>query len=266
MLKVRLVPILFLMNGLIVRSEGFTKFQVIGNPINELQRFSEWHADELVYADITRDGSHTARTIDQPVKSMTDTMSILREVSRRAFMPLTFGGRIDSAEQAERYILNGADKILINTACYRNPEIVHQVAHAHGSQAMVAGIDIKRVDGRVTLWIDQGRIAVADDPIDYARRLCDLGAGEILVNSIDRDGTANGYDVEAIRAIADAVSVPVVAAGGAGFFEDFTDVVKQGRASAVGAGNIFHFTEHAYKRAKQAMRADDISVRYPYAS
>ncbi len=266
MLKVRLVPILFLMNGLIVRSERFSKFQVIGNPVDELQRFSEWQADELVYADITRDGPHVARTIDQPVKTMTDTLSILREVSHRAFMPLTFGGRIDSAEKAEQYILNGADKILINTACYRTPEIVREVSRVHGSQAMVAGIDVKRVDGRLTLWIDQGRVPVEDDPVDYARRLCDLGAGEILVNSIDRDGTADGYDIEAIKSIADAVSIPVVAAGGAGFFEDFADVVKQGRASAVGAGNIFHFTEHAYKRAKQTMRNDNINVRYPYPS
>lgn len=265
MLKTRLIPVLYLMNGLIVRSETFSKFQVIGNPVNELERFSEWGADELVYVDITREGAHVARSVDQPIKGMTDTLSILREVSRHAFMPLTFGGRIDSAATADLYIANGADKVLINTAAYRTPEIVRSVARTHGSQAMVAGIDVTRVDGRLTMKIDQGRVAVDDDPIDYARQLEELGTGEILVNSIDRDGTAEGYDIEAIRQIADAVSIPVVACGGVGFFGDFSDAVRDGHASAVAAGNIFHFTEHSYKRAKRAMKDSGVEVRYPYA-
>lgn len=266
MLKVRLIPVLYLMNGQIVRSEAFSKFQTIGNPLNELERFSEWRVDELVYADITREGKHVARSIDQPVKGMTDTLSVLREISRLAFMPLTFGGRIDSPETAETYILNGADKVLINTACYRTPSIVGDVARTHGSQAIVAGMDIKRVDGKLTLWIDQGRIPVKDDPIEYAKKLEGLGAGEILVNSIDRDGMGEGYDIAAVREIAAAVSIPVVAAGGAGFFDDFVDVVRDGHASAAAAGNIFHFTEHSYKRAKNTMKAKGLDVRFPYAS
>lgn len=264
MLKTRLIPVLYLMNGLIVRSEGFRTFQVVGNPYDELARYSEWKADELVYADITREGEHVARTIDQPVKGATDTLSILREIARRAFMPLTFGGRIDTADKADAYIAAGADKVLITTACHRTPEIVATVARRHGSQAMVAGIDVKRIDGRLTVHIDQGRIAVDDEPEDYARRLEALGAGEILVNSIDRDGMAEGYDIEAIQTIADAVGVPVVAAGGAGFFDDFVEVVTEGHASAAAAGNLFHFTEHSYKRAKRAMRDKGVDVRYPY--
>ncbi len=263
MLKTRLVPVLYLMNGLIVRSEGFASFQVVGNPYDELERFSQWRADELVYADITREGEHVARTIDQPVKGAGDTLSILKEIARRAFMPLTFGGRIATPEMADSFIANGADKVLINTACHRTPEIVSTIARRHGSQAMVAGIDLKRIDGRPTVHVDQGRIAVADDPVDYARRLEALGAGEILVNSIDRDGSADGYDIEAVRLIADAVGVPVVAAGGAGYFDDFVEVVTDGHASAAAAGNLFHFTEHAYKRAKRAMKDKGIDVRYP---
>jgi imidazole glycerol-phosphate synthase subunit HisF len=266
-LKIRVIPVLFLMNGLIVRSEGFAKFQIIGNPIDELERYSHWLADELVYVDITREGGHDIRREDHRVKSAgDDILAILRQIARSCFMPLTFGGRINSLEQVDAFIRNGADKVLINTAAHRNPALVTEVAETHGSQAMVAGIDVKRIDGAPVVHIDQGRTAVADGLADYARRLESLGAGEILVNSIDRDGAAEGYDLAALRIVAEAVSIPVVACGGVGGFGDFCEAVDEAGASAVAAGNVFHFTEHSYKRAKRTMRNRGLAVRYPYPS
>lgn len=268
MLKVRVIPVLFLMNGLIVRSEGFRKFQVIGNPYGELERYSEWLADELVYVDITREGSHDLRRDDHKVKDKgDDILSILREISRHAFMPLTFGGRLRTMVDIDAMFQNGADKILVNTAAYRTPDLVRQAARTHGSQAIVVGIDVtRRPDGRIAMRIDQGREEVSDDPAGYAKRMQDVGAGEILINSIDRDGTAEGYDLEAIKSIADAVTIPVVACGGVGMFEHFRPALRDAGASAIAAGNIFHFTENAYKRAKRFLRNRGVDVRYPYPS
>jgi cyclase len=254
------------MNGLIVRSETFSQFKVIGNPYSELERYSEWLADELVYVDITREGEHDMRRSDHKVKDISDPVELLRAISRSAFMPLTYGGRIMSADQATGHIANGADKVLVNTLAYRQPAEVTEIARRHGAQSVMVGIDIRREsDGRMAMYVDQGRTRVDDDPVAYAKRSVDLGAGEILLTSIDRDGTASGYDLPAITAVAEAVSVPVIACGGVGMPEHFTPAVKAG-AAAVAAGNMFHFTENAYKRAKRALQRSGVNVRYPYTS
>lgn len=264
MLKIRIIPVLFLMNGLIVRSEKFEDFKVIGNPLAELERYSEWLADELVYADITREGEHDIRRDDHKTKNLGDKLEILRAISASAHMPLTFGGRIGSLEEIDTYLLNGADKVLVNTLAWRSPEIVTRAAERHGAQAIMAGIDIRRVDGTAVVFVDQGRESTGLAPDVYARRLEAAGAGEILVNSIDRDGTAEGYDIAAIRSVADAVSIPVIACGGVGDFSDFRAAIDEAGASAVAAGNIFHFTENSYKRAKKQLKDRGYAVRYPY--
>lgn len=264
MLKVRVIPVLFLMNGLIVRSEGFREFKVIGNPINELARLSEWQADELVYIDITREGEHDLRRSDHKIKTGGDTLSVLKELSKVAFMPLTFGGRITTLDEVDSYLRNGADKVIVNSGAYRRPDLIAEVADKYGSQAMMVGMDVKHEDMGHGLYIDQGRERVDDDPVEYAKKVEGLGAGEILVNSIDRDGTAKGYDSDIIARIADAVSIPVIACGGVGRFEDFRAGIAKAGASAVAAGNIFHFTEHSYKRAKKVMKTGGFDVRYPY--
>jgi len=264
MLKTRVIPVLFLMNGLIVRSEKFSEFKVIGNPLGELERYSEWLADELVYIDITRDGEFDIRRNDHKIKNIADKLDLLKAISRSAFMPLTFGGRITTIAEIDAYLQSGADKVVINSAAWRDPELVTAAARRHGSQAIVVGIDVLREDGKLVLCIDQGRTKLADDPVEHARRMEAVGAGEILLNSVDRDGTAEGYDLDAVRTIADAVRIPVIACGGAGAFGDFRDAVELGKASAVAAGNLFHFTEHSYKRAKKALRSHGFDVRYPY--
>lgn len=267
MLKTRVIPVLYLMNGLIVRSEGFKEFKAIGNPIAEMERYGEWLADELVYLDITRDGEHDFGRDDHKFKGERDILSILRQIAASCFMPLAFGGRIKSMEDVDRFIRNGADKVVICSQAYRDPALVTAVAEKYGAQAMVLGLDVKREEGGThRVYIDQGRTPIDEAPEVYARRMEALGAGEILLNSIDRDGAAEGYDTEIIRRIADAVSIPVVACGGVGDFSDFRDGIDEGHASAVAAGNVFHFTEASYKRAKRYLRDKGYGVRFPYTN
>lgn len=264
MLKTRVIPVLYLMNGLIVRSEGFRRFKVIGNPINQLERLNDWLADELVYVDITRVGDYDLRRDDTKIKGKSDIVSILRQISKSAFMPLTFGGRIKSLADVDEFIRNGADKVLINSEAYRRPELVTQVAEKYGSQAMVVGIDVQHEGDRHAMYVDQGRTRLTEDPAVYAARAEARGAGEIMLNSIDRDGSADGYDTAIIGKVAGSVRIPVIACGGVGTFEHFRAGIDAGKASAVAAGNIFHFTEHAYKRAKKLLHRRGHDVRYPY--
>lgn len=264
MLKIRVIPVLYLMNGLIVRSETFSDFKVIGSPYDQLSRLSEWLADELVYIDITRQGDYDLGRSDKKYQVENDIVALLRAISMHAFMPLTFGGRITGLKDIDDFIRNGADKVIINSAAWRTPGLVTAAARKYGSQAIMVGIDVRNEDGGHAMYVDQGRTRVDDDIAAYAQRVEALGAGEILVTSIDRDGTAEGYDVDAIRRISDAVSLPVIACGGVGMFGDFKTAIDDAKASAVAAGNIFHFTENAYKRAKSHLRDAGYPVRYPY--
>jgi imidazole glycerol-phosphate synthase subunit HisF len=266
MVKARVIPVLFLMNGLIVRSERFSDFKVIGNPLSELERYSEWLVDELVYADITREGNHDVRRDDHKFRNVGGKLEILRAIARRAFMPLTFGGLVRTLDDVDAIFLNGADKVLINSQAHRTPALVTEIAKKYGIQAVMCGVDVRNENGSHKVYIDQGRTPVEVGLGDWAKRLEALGTGEILVNSIDRDGTAQGYDLDAIRLVSEAVSIPVIACGGVGDFSDFRAAITEAGASAVAAGNVFHFTEHSYKRAKQYLKNRGIDVRYPYES
>lgn len=266
MLKKRLIPVLFLKNGLIVRSQGFSDFREFGNPINQLERLNDWVADELIYIDITREGDYDLKRDDHKIKVENDVLSILREISKQCFMPLTFGGRIRNFNDAARFIANGADKVVINTAAYQTPSLITEVAKHFGSQCAVVGIDVKFENGRHQVYIDQGKQAVPENPAAWARRAVDAGAGELFLNSIDRDGTANGFDLKIIDVISKAVNVPVIACGGAGCFEDFEEVLSKTQASAVAAGNIFNFMENAYVRAKKYLTQSGCPVKPVYES
>ncbi|HEX7900448.1 MAG TPA: imidazole glycerol phosphate synthase cyclase subunit [Planctomycetota bacterium] len=261
MLKVRLIPVLLLQNGLLVRSERFKEHQIIGNPIQEVRRFNEWNVDELVYLDISRDGDLDLRREDHKVKGFDDPLTIIEEVSKTCFMPLTWGGRIRSVEDMRERFLRGADKVAINTAAVRTPALIEAGARMFGSQAIVVNIDVlKRPDGRREVFIDGGRTATGLDPVAWARDVEKLGAGEILLQSMDRDGTAEGYDLDLIRAVAPACRIPVVALGGVGRYEDYAEGVKAG-ASAVAAANLWHFKEMADRGGKRALAKAGVAVR-----
>ncbi|MCC6906274.1 MAG: imidazole glycerol phosphate synthase subunit HisF, partial [Anaerolineae bacterium] len=243
MLKKRLIPVLLLQNGLLVRSEVFTIHQVIGNPIYEVQRFNEWNVDELVYLDISRDDRYDLRREDHKLKGLSDPLDILDAVSKTCFMPLTWGGRIRTVEAMRERISRGADKIAINTGAFDTPSLITDGAKVFGSQAIVVSIDARRhEDNRHEVFVEGGTRATGVSPAEWAQQAEDRGAGEILLQSIDRDGTGQGYDTDLIHAVASAVRIPVVACSGVGRYEQYADGIRAG-ASAVAAANIWHFKE-----------------------
>jgi cyclase len=261
MLKNRLIPVLLLQNGLLVRSENFKIHQIIGNPIQEVKRFNEWNVDELIYLDISRSDDYDLRRDDQKVRSLSDPLSILDAVSQTCFMPLTWGGRIKSLEQMREIIRRGADKVTLNTQAVRDPGLISAGARTFGSPAMVVSIDVLRTeDGQTEVFIEGGRTPTGLDPAGWAREAEKHGAGEILLQSIDRDGAGTGYDLELISAVSGAVSIPVVACSGVGRFEDYAAGIRAG-AAAVAAANIWHFKELTDRGGKRAMARAGIPVR-----
>ena len=262
MLKKRLIPVLLLQNGLLVRSELFKIHQVIGNPINEAKRFNEWNVDELIYLDISLDGGYDLRRDDHKIRELTDPLGILDAVSRTCFMPLTWGGRILSVEDMHVRFSLGADKISINSEAIRRPKLINEGSQIYGSQAIVISIDaLRHEDNKLEVFIDGGRTPTGMKPEDWARQAEDLGAGEILLQSIDRDGTGRGYDIDLIRIVSSAVSIPVIACSGVGRYEHYTDGIKAG-ASAVAAANIWHFKELSDRGGKRALKKGGIDVRF----
>lgn len=263
MLKKRLIPVLLLQNGLLVRSELFRIHQIIGNPLYEVQRFNEWNVDELIYLDITRDGEYDLGRDDHKVKGLSEPLGILDAVAKTCFMPLTWGGRIRTVDDMRERFSRGADKIAINTAAFLTPELISQAAKTFGNQAVVVSIDALRgPDGRAEVFVDGGRTATGRAPEDWAREAEQRGAGEVLLQSIDRDGMGQGYDVDLIRAVAAAVRIPVIACSGVGRFEDYAAGIKAG-ASAVAAANIWHFKELTDRQGKRALARAGVDVRMP---
>lgn len=261
MLKVRLIPVLLLLNGQLVRSQDFTVHQVIGNPVHEVERFNQWSVDELIYLDISRDEHYDLRRDDKKVRGLASSMDILDAVSRTCFMPLTWGGRLRNIEQIQAVLSRGADKVTLNTQAVREPALVGEAARRFGSQAVVGCIDVRRqADGEARVWIDGGREDTGMAPAAWARELERLGAGEILLQSIDRDGSGRGYDLELIREVAAATSVPVIALGGVGTFEHYAKAVAAG-ASAVAAANLWHFKELSDRGGKRALARAGVPVR-----
>jgi cyclase len=261
MLKHRLIPVLLLKNGLLVRSELFKVHQIIGNPIHEVERFNEWKVDELIYLDISRTSNYDLRREDVRVRGLSGPLDILDAVSLTCFMPLTWGGRIRTLDDMRERLRRGADKIAINTAAIEDPSFVTRAAEEFGSQAIVVSIDAVRTDdGGYDVRTHGGSSSAGRDPAEWASEAAAHGAGEILLQAIHRDGTGEGYDVELIGRVARAVRCPVVACGGAGTFEDYAVAVKAG-ASAVAAANLWHFKELADRAGKRAMAKANISVR-----
>lgn len=261
MLKNRLIPVLLLQNGLLVRSELFSIHQIIGNPVHEVQRFNQWAVDELIYLDISRSDMYDLRREDCKVRDLSDNLAILEEVSKTCFMPLTWGGKIRTIEDMRQRFTRGADKITINTMAVRDPGLINKAASIFGSQAIVVSIDVMRYpDDRTEVMIEGGHVSTGLRPEEWARRAEDLGAGEILLQSVDRDGTGRGYDLELIHLVASATTIPVIALGGIGAYEDYAKGILAG-ASAVAAANIWHFKELSDKGAKQALQKAGINVR-----
>ncbi|OGQ88473.1 MAG: histidine biosynthesis family protein [Deltaproteobacteria bacterium RIFOXYD12_FULL_56_24] len=246
-----------------MRSQLFKVHQAIGNPMSTVERYSQWNVDELVVLDISRDEDfHDLRRDDlQQNYQGKSALDVLRAIAEVCFMPLTFGGRIRSLDDIAERLTAGADKVTLNTVAIQDPDFIAQAARRFGSQCIVVSIDVRRQTNGYEVWGDGGRMPTGRKPEDWAQEVERLGAGEILLNSIDRDGSGLGYDVELIRLVAEAVTIPVVALGGVGRYEHFPSAISQGHASAMSAANIFHFFELSYSHAKQACLDVGLPVR-----
>jgi imidazoleglycerol phosphate synthase cyclase subunit len=261
---VRLIPVILIKHGLIVRSERFSVHQAIGNPINTVERYSSWNLDELIVLDISPFDFHDLRRDDTQHRYEGSRMiDLLRQVSRRCFMPLTFGGRIRSLTEIEALLGAGADKVVINSMAVEQPHFIEAAARRFGSQCIAVCIDARRLEHGYEVFGRAGSGATGLSPGAWARRLEALGAGELLVQSIDRDGTAEGYDLDLLREVTAATSLPVIALGGASRAEHFVAAVNEAKCNAVAAANIFHFFEMSYPELKRHCRAAGLPVRPP---
>ncbi len=249
--KIRVMPTLLFKDVGLVKGVGFDSWRRVGSAMQAVKVYDMREVDELIYLDIT--ATNQSRSPD---------FQTVDELADECFMPLTVGGGVRSVDDVRRLLQVGADKVAINTAAVETPEVIRQVADRFGSQCVVASIDARaRADGGYEVYSRAGTVATGKDPVWLAKELEALGAGEILLTSIDRDGTMTGYDVELVRRVAGAVSIPVIASGGAGTYAHMAEVLIDGRASAVAAASIFHFTEQTPLEAKRYLRAQGFSVR-----
>ena len=249
--RTRIIPCLDVANGRVVKGVNFVDLRDAGDPVEQAKVYDAAGADELCFLDIT--ASHEERGT---------LLDIVARTAEVCFMPLTVGGGVRSVEDARALLLAGADKVAVNSAAVARPELVGEIADRFGAQCVVGSVDARRVgEGRWEIFTHGGRRPTGVDALALAMRLAELGAGELLVTSMDGDGTQKGYDLELTRTIADAVSVPVIASGGVGTLEHLVDGVVSGHASAVLAASIFHFGQHSVKDARKALAAAGIAVR-----
>ncbi|WP_417485559.1 imidazole glycerol phosphate synthase subunit HisF [Maricaulis salignorans] len=249
--RIRVIPCLDVANGRVVKGVNFVDLQDAGDPVEQAQAYDAAGADELCFLDITASHENRDTIID-----------VVRRTAEVCFMPMTVGGGVRTADDARALLMAGADKVAVNSAAVVRPEVISDIANRFGSQCMVASIDARRVaEGRWEIFTHGGRTPTGIDTLEHAVRMADFGAGELLVTSMDRDGTRDGYDLELTRTIADAVSIPVVASGGVGNLDHLVEGVTIGHANAVLAASIFHFGEHSIADAHAALRAAGLPAR-----
>ena len=251
MLAKRIIPCLDVTNGRVVKGVNFTELRDAGDPVEIARRYDEQGADELTFLDITASSDNRGLILD-----------IIEAVAAQVFIPLTVGGGVRQVEDVRRLLNAGADKISLNTSAVSNPQLVYEASQKHGSQCIVVAIDAKQVSpGKWEVFTHGGRNATGLDAIEWAKKMEALGAGELLLTSMDRDGTKSGFDLALTRAVSDAVNVPVIASGGVGGLQDLADGVKLGHADAVLAASIFHYGQHTVQEAKRFMAAQGIPMR-----
>jgi cyclase len=251
MLTKRVIPCLDVKDGRVVKGVNFVDLVDAGDPVEQAKLYDREGADELCFLDITASSDNREIILD-----------VVGATAEQCFMALTVGGGVRRVEDVRRLLLAGADKVAINTAALARPELVAEAAAKFGSQCIVVAIDAKRVGrDRFEVFTHGGREATGTDAIEWARRVSGLGAGEILLTSMDRDGTRQGFDVELTRRVADAVPVPVIASGGVGCLDHLVAGIVEGHADAVLAASIFHFGEHSIAEAKRHMAAAGLPVR-----
>ena len=251
MLKKRLIACLIVKNGILVQSIGFQKYLPIGDPKYTIELISRWDIDEIILLDIS--ARNEKRIIN---------LKVLNLISKYCFVPLTVGGGIRTIDNVQSIIAAGADKIAINSEAIKNPNLITQIANKFGTQCVVVSVDCKKNKKReYEVFYNNGKESSNMSPVIWSKKAEDLGAGEILLNSIDRDGSKKGYDIKLISSVSNTLNIPVIALGGIGKFNHFASGIIDGKASAVAAANIFHFTEHSTILAKAILLKAGVDVR-----
>lgn len=250
MLKTRIIPCLDVKNGRVVKGVNFVSLIDAGDPVEQAKIYDQNGADELCFLDITA-SSDNRNTIYDVVSS----------VAEQCFMPLTVGGGVRNVDDIRKLLLAGADKVSVNSAAVSNPEFVKEASSIFGAQCIVVAIDAKRYNGKFTIFTHGGRNPTDIDAVEWAQKMQHYGAGEILLTSMDKDGTKQGYDIELTRAISDKISIPVIASGGVGQLDHFTAGVVEARASALLAASVFHFGQFTIQQVKDHLKEHGVAVR-----
>lgn len=246
----RIIPCLDVNNGRVVKGVNFVNLIDAGDPVESAKAYNKAGADELVFLDITASSDNRATVTD-----------MVERVASEVFIPFTVGGGIRSVENFREILNAGADKVAVNSAALKNPTLISEAAMKFGSQCVVCAIDAKRNGDSWEVFLNGGRVNTGTDAIEWAKKAAELGAGEILLTSMDCDGTKAGYDIELTKAVSEAVDIPVIASGGAGTMEHFYDAFKYGKADAVLAASLFHFNEIKISDLKEYLKNKGISVR-----
>ena len=250
MLKIRIIPCLDVKDGRVVKGINFKNLKDAGDPVLAAQAYDDAGADEICFLDIAATLENRDVTID-----------LVRKTAEKCFIPITVGGGVKTIEDIRQLLLNGADKVSFNSAAIKNPEIISSAANKFGSQCIVVAIDAKKTKNSWEIFSHGGTKETGIDAISFAKDMQKRGAGEILLTSMDKDGTKNGYDVELTNLISKSLTIPIIASGGAGKLEHFKSVIKQGKASAILAASIFHFGEISIKQVKSYLKREGIPVR-----
>lgn len=263
MKKKRLIPVLLLKNGWLVQSKGFSRYQNLGNPVTAVKRLSEWASDEIIYLDISKSEVYDTRRDDLGHPNRRSFLEIIKDVSEVTFMPLTVGGKIRSLGDIEERLAVGADKVSVNSRAFEDEGFITAAAKEFGSQCVVVSIDVKIVDGAYAVMAEGGTKKTGYGPALWAAKAEALGAGEILLNSIDQDGMRNGYDIALLAEVSERVRIPVIGCGGVGEWSHFAEAFDKTKVDAVAAANIFHYTDQSVYMAKKYLFERGYNVRPP---
>lgn len=261
MKKKRIIPVILLRNGNIVQSKQFSRYQNIGNPIRSVKKYSEWTADELIYIDISNNQTINNKRIDLGDQIFSNYDDIIDSVSKSAFMPITFGGGIRTIKDIQKKLQIGADKVSINTQALLKPSFINEASKEFGSQCIIASVDVKKIDSDYYVYnrdFDENILAQ-----EWVLRLEGLGAGEILLNSVDNDGAKTGYDIELLNNISNSINIPVIALGGVGELEHFSEALDKTNVDAVAAANYFQYTDQSVYLTRKYLFERKHNVRKP---